>query len=50
MWVVILQTENDIRPIYVGSSKKKADKIAAENEDINNCRYCYVCWYDKGEL
>lgn len=47
MWVVILQNTDDVRPIYIGSSKKKADKIASENEDIDRCTYCYVKLYEK---
>ena len=37
---------DDVRPIYIGKSKKKAEKIAKENEDIEKYIYCYISYYD----
>ncbi len=50
MWYVIKQSDsNGCYCIYIGKSKKKAERIAKENEDINNYIYCYVGYYKKTE-
>ena len=45
-WVTILVSTDDVRPIYVGYSEKKANEIAFINEDVDRGYYCYVKCYE----
>jgi len=46
VYVTIVVSSDSVRAIYVGKSKKQAEKKAKEYEDIGRGIYCYVSLYN----